>query len=112
MQGTYGAVAGEETGDAGERLLRNASKFRLYGSHERGACQIKAKFWEEFADGANEWEEVPRCLQWDKKKKCRKYGEKQYRREFQEVDKRTKNCRQDVKLMRIPRSEGTGKGGI
>lgn len=51
-------------------------------------------------------------MQWDKKKKCRKYGKKQYRREFQEVDKRTKNCRQDVKLVRIPRSEGTGKGGI
>lgn len=45
-----------------------------------------------------------------REKNFRKYRKKQYRGEFQEVDNRAKNCRQVVKLMRIPRSEGTGKG--
>lgn len=56
-----------------ECLLRRAKKFRLYplrnGSPEREACQSRAEFWNEYSDGANEWEDVPRCLQWEKKNK-------------------------------------------
>lgn len=71
---TYGEVAGDETQDTGsasECLLRNAKRFRLYplrnGSHERGACQIGAEFWNECSDGANEREEELRCFQENKK---------------------------------------------
>lgn len=58
MQRIYGEVAGDETQDTGgasECLLRNAKRFRLYpprnGSHEGGACQIGAEFWNECSDG-------------------------------------------------------------
>lgn len=58
-------------GSASECLLRNARRFRLYplrnGSRERGACQIRAEFWNEYSDGANEQKEEPRCFQTDKK---------------------------------------------
>lgn len=87
--GTYGEVAGDETRDTGsasECLLRNAARFRLFplrnGSHEREAYQIRAEFWNDYSDGANDGKRSQDVFRWIRKYLEIKYWKKQCGREF------------------------------
>lgn len=86
-----GEVSGDETEDTGSAsqcFLRNAKRFRLFslrnGSHERGACQVGAEFWNAYSDGANEQGRGAEMFSEGQEKYLEiKYWKKQRGREFQ-----------------------------